>query len=42
MDIPEWHKKELDRRLEKIKNGLEEFQDYKEAMDEILKELDEE
>lgn len=40
-DIPEWHKDELDRRLEAIKNGDEQFQDYNEAIDDILKELDE-
>ena len=41
-DIPEWHKEELDRRLEAIKNGDEEFQDYNEAIDDILKQLEEE
>ncbi|KOS07988.1 hypothetical protein AM493_19470 [Flavobacterium akiainvivens] len=40
-DIPEWHKEELDRRLEAIKNGDEEFQDYNEALDDLLKELEE-
>jgi hypothetical protein len=38
-DIPEWHKEELDRRLEAIKNGDEEFLDFDKAMDEIEKGL---
>jgi len=40
MKIPKWHKKELDRRLKAIKNGDETFHDYKEAMDEIILELE--
>jgi len=40
MKIPKWHKKELDRRLEAIKNGDESFQEYNEAMDEIIRELE--
>ncbi|MFP9100125.1 addiction module protein [Flavobacterium sp. RHBU_24] len=39
-DIPEWHKEELDHRLEAIKNGDEQFHDYNEAMNDILKELE--
>lgn len=38
-DIPEWQKEELDRRLEAIKNGDEEFLDFDKAMDEIEKGL---
>jgi Putative addiction module component len=38
-DIPEWHKKELDKRLEAIKNGDEQFIDFEEALDEIEREL---
>jgi len=38
-DIPEWHKEEIDRRLDDIKNGREEFQNYKDAMDELKNEL---
>jgi len=38
-DIPEWHKEELDRRLEAIENGTTEFHDFNDAMDEIEKGL---
>ncbi len=38
-DIPEWHKKILDKRLKAIENGEEEFQDFNEALDEIEREL---
>jgi len=38
-DIPEWHKEEIDRRLDDIKNGREEFQNYKDAMNELKNEL---
>ena len=34
-DIPEWHKEEIDRRLEAIKNGTTQFHDFDDAMDEI-------
>jgi Putative addiction module component len=39
-DIPEWHKEELDRRLEAIKNGTEQLYDFDEALNDIIKELE--
>lgn len=41
-DILQWHKDEIDRRLEAIENGDEQYQDYNEAIDDILKQLEEE
>lgn len=39
-DIPQWHKEELDRRLEAIKNGTEQLYDFNEAINDIIKEFD--
>jgi len=35
MEIPQWRKEEIDRRLNNIKNGIEKFQDFDEAINEI-------
>lgn len=39
-DIPQWHKEELDHRLEAIKNGTEQLYDFDEAINDIIKELE--
>lgn len=38
-EIPEWHKAELDKRLDNIKNGTSELYDFDAAMDDIEKDL---
>ena len=38
-EIPDWHKAELDKRLDNIKNGTSELHDFDEAMDDIEKDL---
>jgi len=40
MEIPQWHKAILDKRLLEVKSGKAIFLDFDEALDEILKELD--
>lgn len=38
-ELPEWHKRELDVRLEELENGKAEFFDFDTAMDDIEKGL---
>lgn len=39
-DIPDWQKKELDKRLEEYKNNPDDVLDFEQAMDDIEKELE--